>query len=180
MEIILKQDVNKLGYKDEIVKVRDGYANNYLIPQGYAMVATPSNKKILAENLKQRAFKEAKIKQDAEAFAETLNKVEGLKIAAKASESGKIFGSVNTIQIADAIKAQFDIDVDRKKISIVGDAIKETSGWNSDEQSYIASNSPVLIRGGYCKIENSAGIYAFNDSGGTPSHVYGFRVCLTF
>lgn len=125
MEIILKQDVNKLGYKDEIVKVRDGYANNYLIPQGYAMVATPSNKKILAENLKQRSFKEAKIKQDAEAFAETLNKVEGLKIAAKASESGKIFGSVNTIQIADAIKAQFDIDVDRKKISIVGDAIKE-------------------------------------------------------
>ena len=125
MEIILKQDVNKLGYKDEIVKVRDGYANNYLIPQGYAMVATPSNKKILAENLKQRAFKEAKIKQDAEAFAETLNEVEGLKIAAKASESGNIFGSVNTIQIADAIKAQFDIDVDRKKISIVGDAIKE-------------------------------------------------------
>jgi large subunit ribosomal protein L9 len=125
MEIILKQDVNKLGYKDEIVKVKDGYANNYLIPQGYAMVATPSNKKILAENLKQRAFKEAKIKQDAEAFAETLNKIEGLKIAAKASESGKIFGSVNTIQIADAIKAQFDIDVDRKKISIVGDAIKE-------------------------------------------------------
>ena len=125
MEIILKQDVNKLGYKDEIVKVKDGYANNYLIPQGYAIVATPSNKKILAENLKQRAFKEAKIKQDAEAFAETLNKVEGLKIAAKASESGKIFGSVNTIQIADAIKAQFDVEVDRKKISIVGDAIKE-------------------------------------------------------
>lgn len=125
MEIILKQDVNKLGYKDEIVKVRDGYANNYLIPQGYAMVATPSNKKILAENLKQRAFKEAKIKQDAEAYAETLNKIEGLKIAAKASESGKIFGSVNTIQIADAIKAQFDVEVDRKKISIVGDAIKE-------------------------------------------------------
>lgn len=125
MEIILKQDVNKLGYKDEIVKVKDGYANNYLIPQGYAMVATPSNKKILAENLKQRAFKEAKIKQDAEAYAETLNKIEGLKIAAKASESGKIFGSVNTIQIADAIKAQFDVEVDRKKISIVGDAIKE-------------------------------------------------------
>lgn len=125
MEIILKQDVNKLGYKDEIVKVRDGYANNYLIPQGYAIVATPSNKKILAENLKQRAFKEAKIKQDAEAFAERLNKIEGLKIAAKASESGKIFGSVNTIQIADAIKAQFDVEVDRKKISIVGDAIKE-------------------------------------------------------
>ncbi len=125
MEIILKQDVNKLGYKDEIVKVKDGYANNYLIPQGYAIVATSANKKILAENLKQRAFKEAKLRQDAETFAASLAKVEGLKIAAKASESGKIFGSVNTIQIADAIKAQFDIEVDRKKISIVGDAIKE-------------------------------------------------------
>lgn len=125
MEVILKQDVNKLGYKDEIVKVRDGYANNYLIPQGYAIMATESNKKILAENIKQRTFKEAKIRQKAEEFAARLATIEGLKIAAKASESGKIFGSVNTIQIADAIKAQFDIDVDRKKISIVGDAIKE-------------------------------------------------------
>ena len=125
MEIILKQDVNKLGYKDEIVKVKDGYANNYLIPQGYAVVATSSNKKILAENLKHRAFKEEKLRKDAEEYAASLAKVEGLKIAAKASESGKIFGSVNTIQIADAIKAQFGIDVDRKKISIVGDAIKE-------------------------------------------------------
>lgn len=125
MEVILKQDVNKLGYKDEIVKVKDGYANNYLIPQGYAIMATESNKKILAENIKQRAFKEAKIRQEAEEFAARLATIEGLKIAAKASESGKIFGSVNTIQIADAIKAQFDIDVDRKKISIVGDAIKE-------------------------------------------------------
>ena len=121
----MKQDVNKLGYKDEIVKVKDGYANNYLIPQGYAVVATSSNKKILAENLKQRAFKEEKLRKDAEEYAASLAKVEGLRIAAKASESGKIFGSVNTIQIADAIKAQFGIDVDRKKISIVGDAIKE-------------------------------------------------------
>ncbi len=125
MEVILKQDVNKLGYKDEIVKVKDGYANNYLIPQGYAIVATSSNKKILAENIKQRTFKEAKLRQDAEEFAASLSKIEGLKIAAKASESGKIFGSVNTIQISDAIKAQFGIEVDRKKISIVGDAIKE-------------------------------------------------------
>lgn len=125
MEIILKQDVNKLGYKDEIVKVKDGYANNYLIPQGFAMMATTANKKMLAETIKQRAFKEERIRKEAEEFAASLAKVEGLKIAAKASESGKIFGSVNTIQIADAIKAQFGIEVDRKKISIVGDAIKE-------------------------------------------------------
>lgn len=125
MEVILKQDVNKLGYKDEIVKVKDGYANNYLIPQGYAVMATASNRKILAENIKQRAFKEARIRQEAEEFAASLAKIEGLRIAAKASESGKIFGSVNTIQISDAIKAQFGIEVDRKKISIVGDAIKE-------------------------------------------------------
>ncbi|MEE0909151.1 MAG: 50S ribosomal protein L9, partial [Bacteroidales bacterium] len=69
MEIILKQDVNKLGYKDEIVKVKDGYANNYLIPQGFAMMATTANKKMLAETIKQRAFKEARIKQEAEEFA---------------------------------------------------------------------------------------------------------------
>ncbi|MEE0916995.1 MAG: 50S ribosomal protein L9 [Bacteroidales bacterium] len=125
MEIILKQDVNKLGYKDEIVKVKDGYANNYLIPQGYAVMATAANKKMLAETIKQRAFKEERIRKEAEEFAAKLNAIEGLKIAAKASETGKIFGSVNTIQIADAIKAQFEIEVDRKKISIVGDAIKE-------------------------------------------------------
>lgn len=125
MEVILKQDVNKLGYKDEIVKVKEGYANNYLIPQGYAVMATAANKKMLAETIKQRAFKEERIRKEAEEFAAKLNAIEGLKIAAKASETGKIFGSVNTIQIADAIKAQFEIEVDRKKISILGDVIKE-------------------------------------------------------
>ncbi|MEE1097472.1 MAG: 50S ribosomal protein L9 [Bacteroidales bacterium] len=125
MEVILKQDVNKLGYKDEIVKVKEGYANNYLIPQGYAVMATAANKKMLAETIKQRAFKEERIRKEAEEFAAKLNAIEGLKIAAKASETGKIFGSVNTIQIADAIKAQFEIEVDRKKISISGDVIKE-------------------------------------------------------
>ncbi|MDR1848138.1 MAG: 50S ribosomal protein L9 [Bacteroidales bacterium] len=131
MEIILKQDVTNLGYKDEIVKVKDGYANNYLIPQGYAMIATSSAKKILAENLRQRAFKEEKVRQDAEAQVEKIKSIVGLRIGTKASESGKIFGSVNTIQIADAIKSQFDMEIDRKKITIKGDTIKELGNYNA-------------------------------------------------
>ncbi|MGP1515359.1 MAG: 50S ribosomal protein L9 [Bacteroidales bacterium] len=124
MEIILKQDVAHVGYKDEVVKVKDGYANNYLIPQGLAIVATASAKKVLAENLKQRAFKEQKIRTEAEAMVAKITAVNGLKIATKAGENGKIYGSVNSIQLADAIKTQFDIDIDRKKIMIKGDAIK--------------------------------------------------------
>lgn len=124
MEIILKQDVINLGYKDEIIKVKEGYANNFLIPQGFAIMATASNRKILAENLKQRAFKEDKIRSDAESLVASFGKIQGLKIGTKAGENGKIFGSVNTIQISDAIKAQFELDVDRKKIAIVGDSIK--------------------------------------------------------
>jgi large subunit ribosomal protein L9 len=131
MEIILKQDIVNLGYKDEIVKVKDGYANNYLIPQGYAIIASASAKKVLTENLKQRAFKEEKIRKDAETFVEQLNKIEGLRLGAKASESGKIFGSVNTIQIAEAINYQFNIEVDRKKISIKGDTIKELGKYSA-------------------------------------------------
>lgn len=125
MEVILKQDVLTLGYKDSIVKVKDGYANNYLIPNGMAAIATQSNRKILAETLKQRAFKEEKIRKDAQTQTEQYKSIKGLKIGAKAGEGGKIFGSVNAIQIADAIKAQFNLDVDRKKIAIVGEAIKE-------------------------------------------------------
>lgn len=123
MEIILKQDISNLGYKDEIIKVKDGYANNFLIPQGFAMVATSSNKKIVAENQKQRAFKEEKIRKDAESLVVSYSKIQGLKIGAKAGENGKIFGSVNAIQISDAIKEQFDMDVDRKKIELM-DSIK--------------------------------------------------------
>lgn len=123
MEIILKQDMSNLGYKDELIKVKDGYANNYLIPQGYAMAATSSNKKIVAENLKQRAFKEDKVRKDAESLVASYSKIEGLRIGAKAGENGKIFGSVNAIQIADAIKTQFELEVDRKKI-VLGDSIK--------------------------------------------------------
>lgn len=125
MEIILTQDVAHLGYKDDIVTVKNGYANNYLIPQGMAVMATAGAKKMLAETLKQRAFKAEKIKQEAEAVAAKLNGLT-VRIAAKAGASGKIFGSVNAIQIADALKEQHQIEVDRKKIMIVGDTIKET------------------------------------------------------
>ncbi|HHT03307.1 MAG TPA: 50S ribosomal protein L9 [Bacteroidales bacterium] len=123
MEIILKQDMSNLGYKDDIVTVKDGYGNNFLIPQGYAMAATSSNKKIIAENLKQRAFKEEKIRTDAETILASYSKIEGLTIGAKAGENGKIFGSVNAIQIADAIKTQFEIEVDRKRIELT-DSVK--------------------------------------------------------
>ena len=125
MEIILMQDVAHLGYKDDIVTVKNGYANNYLIPQGMAVMATAGAKKMLAETLKQRAFKAEKIKQEAEAVAAKLNGLT-VRIAAKAGASGKMFGSVNAIQIADALKEQHQIEVDRKKIMIVGDTIKET------------------------------------------------------
>lgn len=124
MEIILIKDVAKLGYKDDIVVVKDGYANNFLIPQGYAVLATPGMKKMRAENIKQRAFKEEKIRKDAEELAAKINGLV-VKIAAKAGTSGKIFGSVNNIQIADALKEQHNIEIDRKKISIPGEAIKE-------------------------------------------------------
>ena len=131
MEIILKQDVTHVGYKDEIVKVKDGYANNYLIPQGLAIMATASAKKVLAENLKQRAFKEQKIRTEAEALAEKINAIKDLKLATKAGENGKIYGSVNTIQLSDAIKAQHNIEIDRKKIYIKGDAIKELGSYQA-------------------------------------------------
>ena len=136
MEIILKQDVAHVGYKDEIVKVKDGYANNYLIPQGLAIMATASAKKVSAENLKQRAFKEQKIRQEAEALAEKINAIKGLKLATKAGENGKIYGSVNTIQLSDAIKSQFDMDIDRKKIAIKGEAIKEVGNYQATVSVY--------------------------------------------
>jgi large subunit ribosomal protein L9 len=130
MEIILKQDVQNLGSKDEIVKVKNGYARNYLIPKGYAITATESAKKVLAENIKQRAHKEAKIKADAELLAK---KLEGLKltIGAKTSSTGKIFGSVNTIQIAEALGAK-GFDIDRKVISIQDDQIKEVGSYKAE------------------------------------------------
>ncbi len=130
MEIILKQDVPNLGFKDDLVTVKDGYATNYLIPKGVAIMAVPSEKKKLAETIRQRQFKEEKIRKEAEKLAEKLEDIE-VKIGAKVGTSGKIFGSVNALQIADAIKEQFDLEVDRKKIMIDGDAIKEVGSYKA-------------------------------------------------
>lgn len=130
MEIILKQDVEKLGFKDDLLEVKPGYARNFLIPNGLAVVATSSEKKIHAENLKQRAHKEAKIKEEAEKIAKSLEE-KTVKIGAKAGENGKIFGSVNTIQLADALAAE-GFEIDRKRISIKNEPIKQIGLYQAD------------------------------------------------
>jgi len=119
MEIILKQDVKKLGEKDDIVTVKPGFGRNFLIPQGHAILATSSAKKVLAENIKQAQFKQDKIKMDADAIAVKLEGIT-LSIGAKAGESGKIFGAVNTIQVADALK-KLGFEVDRRRITFETD-----------------------------------------------------------
>ena len=129
MEIILKQDVNNLGSKDDIVVVKDGYARNYLIPQGFAIMATASSKKVLAENIKQRAHKEAKIKAEAEKIAASMNGLK-LTIGAKTSSTGKIFGSVNTIQIAEALHGN-GFEIDRKNIRLQEEQIKEIGSYKA-------------------------------------------------
>jgi large subunit ribosomal protein L9 len=115
MELILKQDVKNLGEKDDIVNVKPGYGRNFLIPKGFAQQATESARKVLAENLKQAAFKQEKIRKDADAIAAKLEGVK-LTIGAKAGETGKIFGAINTIQIADALKKE-GFEVDRRRIT---------------------------------------------------------------
>lgn len=129
MEIILIQDVERLGNKDEIVKVKDGYAQNYLIPQKKAITATVTAKKILAENIKQRAHKEAKLKEIATEIAKKLENKK-ITIGAKTSSSGKIFGSVNTIQIAEAINKK-GFELDRKQIILAEDSIKEVGTYTA-------------------------------------------------
>lgn len=131
MQVILKKDIEKLGYADEIVDVRPGYANNYLIPQGYAISATASAKKVLAETLKQRAHKEAKLVADAEALAAKLAET-ALTIAAKAEE-GRIFGSVTAADLAAALE-KLDITVDRKNISL--DAVKTIGEFEAKVKIY--------------------------------------------
>jgi len=129
MELILNKDVEKLGHKDEIVTVKPGYGRNFLIPQGLATLATPSNRKVLAETLKQRAHKDAKLKEEALNLAATIEKL-AVKVGAKAGESGKIFGSVNNIQVAEALK-KAGVDLDRKSITLLDNNIKNLGKFSA-------------------------------------------------
>ena len=126
MEVILKEDVPNLGYKDDIVNVKDGYARNYLIPQGKAYIATESAKKMLAEKQKQRAHKLEQLKAEAQDMADKMRDV-SLTIGAKTSSTGTIFGSVTNIQIADALKEK-GFEIDRKIIAIKG-PVKEIGNY---------------------------------------------------
>lgn len=133
MEIILKKDVTNLGNADDIVKVKAGYAVNYLIPQGYAILATESAKKVLAENIRQRAHKEAKLRADAEALAAKLAAA-SVKIAVKVSESGRIYGSVTAAQVSEALAAA-GIEVDKKDVTVASD-IKEPGTYEASVKCY--------------------------------------------
>jgi len=134
MEVILKQDVKNLGHKDEIVKVRPGYGRNFLIPQGFAILASEGNRKMLAESVRQRAHKEEKMRNEATATAEKLASVT-IQVGAKVGESGKIFGSVNAIQIADALRKS-GIEIDRKNISLDEEAIKQIGTYTAHIKVY--------------------------------------------
>ena len=129
MEIILKQDIQNVGHKNDIITVKNGYGRNYLIPKGLATLATTSAKKMHEENIRQRAHKEEKIKNEALEIAKKLEKV-SLSIGAKTSSTGKIFGSVNTIQIAQALKDK-GYEIERKNISIPEDQIKEVGKYTA-------------------------------------------------
>jgi large subunit ribosomal protein L9 len=129
MKIILKNNVANLGFRDDIVSVKDGYARNYLIPKGLAILASQSAMKVRDENLKQRAHKEDKVKADAEAMANALAEVT-LEVGAKVGEKGRIFGSVNSLQIANALK-KMGYDIDRKAIVIKDEPIKEVGVYEA-------------------------------------------------
>jgi len=129
MEIILKEDIQSLGNKNDLVTVKNGYARNYLIPKGMAVLATESAKKMHEENSRQRAHKEEKLKEVAEEQAKKLDNI-NIVIGAKTSSKGKIFGSVNTIQIAEELKQQ-GIEIDRKNIYIKEEPIKEVGKYTA-------------------------------------------------
>lgn len=130
MEVILKKNVNKLGYANEIVKVKPGYGRNFLIPQGYAILATASAKKAHEEILKQKSHKEAKLQSEAQEMADKIAKLE-LSIQTKAGDNGKIFGSINTIQLSEALKKE-GFEVDRKSLKIKDEPIKELGTYEAE------------------------------------------------
>jgi len=129
MELILKKDVENLGFADDIVNVKNGYGRNYLIPRGHAVLATPSTKKVLAETLKQRSYKEKKVVEDAQQEAEKLNGLE-IKISAKTGEGDKLFGSVSNANLADALEKE-GITMEKKFITIAGGIIKRTGKYDA-------------------------------------------------
>lgn len=134
MEVILKQDVKGLGFKNDTVKVRNGYGRNFLIPQGIALLATESNKKMQAEEVKQRSFKEEKLRKEAATNAEKLAGVT-VTVGAKAGESGKIFGSVTNIQVAEALK-KAGYDIERKNIELSEEAVKSLGTYTAKVRLY--------------------------------------------
>lgn len=129
MELILKQDVQHLGFKDDVVTVKNGYGRNYLIPKGLAVLATPSAKKVLAETLKQRAFKEKKIIEDAKEAAAAIKALD-IKLMAKVSGKDKLFGSITNADLVAAMKKEA-IDIDKKYVSISGGSVKRTGKYNA-------------------------------------------------
>ncbi len=129
MELILKKDVENLGFTDDIVTVKNGYGRNFLLPQGLAVLATPSTKKVLAETLKQRAYKEKKIVDDAQKEADKLNGLE-IKITSKTGEGNKLFGSVSNANLAEALEAN-EVSIDKKYITIAGGLIKRTGQYEA-------------------------------------------------
>jgi len=128
MEVILKQDVAGLGYKNDIVKIKAGYGNNYLIPNGFALIANESNKRLVNVNVRQAAHKAAKVKQDAEALAAKVGDLT-IELKTKAGESGKIFGAITALQISDALKAK-GFDIDRKKV-VLKESPKEVGTYSA-------------------------------------------------
>ncbi|MDG4716561.1 50S ribosomal protein L9 [Winogradskyella marincola] len=129
MELILKQDVENLGFKDDIVTVKSGYGRNFLIPQGHAVMATASAKKVLAETLKQRAFKEKSIIEAAQKTANALAELE-VKISSKVGAGDKLFGSVNNIDLAAALQNEGH-DIDKKYINVIGGNVKRLGKYNA-------------------------------------------------
>ncbi|MDG1953613.1 MAG: 50S ribosomal protein L9 [Polaribacter sp.] len=129
MEVILRQDVEHVGFKDDVVTVKNGYGRNFLIPHGYAVLATSSAKKVLAENLKQRAFKEAKVIEDATKIADAIKGLE-IKITSKVGTGDKLFGSVNNADVAEAI-AKAGTEIDRKFIKVVGGSVKRLGKYEA-------------------------------------------------